>query len=285
MQIEFVKRLSLLCCLGIILFGTVFSVTASEPFALISPTNFWKYNDESVDLGTGWIATNYNDSAWSNGVTAIGFRALNSTNYALPPPNFIHTLPRKVTPTNAGVNIMTFYFRTHFTFTNDPGGMTLTASNLIDDGAIFYINGRELTRVAMPEGPVTWSTVATRGDFIGTNRVPTQTTHGYDVFSVPVDALVKGDNVAAVEVHQVSTTSSTMAFQMELWAEYPTPTFLSITNQPDDVTVEEGRSVTLAAGVSGAGGHYQWYRGPVGQGVAIPASRTSWCAPRTAPSG
>src|ERR1041385_5243059 len=138
--------------------------------ALHTPTDLWKYNDQSIDLGTNWIATGYDDSSWSNGLSTLGFRALNTTNYMLPPPNFIRTLLRKVTPTNGAVNIMTFYFRTHFNFTNNPGSVELTASNLIDDGAIFYLNGRELKRVAMQSGPVSWSTAATRSTLISTNR-------------------------------------------------------------------------------------------------------------------
>src|SRR6185503_7714639 len=65
---------------------------------------------------------------------------------------------RKSTPTNAALNIMTFYFRTHVILASNLSGAILTASNLIDDGAIFYINGREINRVRMPEGPATWST-------------------------------------------------------------------------------------------------------------------------------
>ncbi|HWN93928.1 MAG TPA: immunoglobulin domain-containing protein, partial [Methylomirabilota bacterium] len=294
MDTQFLEKLVRVCFLGIALCAGRFHAAAA-PLALLSPTNLWKYNDQSIDLGSSWIATNYNDSAWSNSLTAIGFRSLNNEDYQLPPPNAIQSTNsiystnyvtnmsvittnvtativsfiRKATPTNAARNIMTFYFRTHFTFTNDPGGMTLTASNLIDDGAIFYMNGRELKRVAMPEGPVAWDTAATRGDLIGTNRAPTLGTHGYDVFSVPIDFLVQGDNVVAVEVHQVSTSSSAMAFQMELWAEFPSPTQLAITNDVVDVTVEEGRRASFQVGVSGAAGRFQWYRQGAG---AIPGA-------------
>jgi len=255
------KAIGTLCFISIVLCAGIFPAAAAAPFALISPTNNWKYNDQSIQLPGDWFTTGYSETTWSNGLAALGFRARNNPNLSLPPPNVINTLLNAKTPTNAALNIMTFYFRTHFTFTNNPGGMTLTASNLIDDGAIFYLNGRELTRVAMPAGPVFWETTATRGDDIGTSREPTVNTHGYDVFTIPVDALVQGDNVAAVEVHQVTTGSTDMGFQMELWAQYPTPTQLIITNQPQDITVLEGQPVSLSAGVSGDGGHYQWYKG------------------------
>lgn len=240
-------------------------IGSAASLAFLTSSNAWKYNDESVDLGTAWLAPGYDDSAWSNGLPALGFRALGSTNYLLPFPNYIRTVPRKNTPTNAARNILTFYFRTHFTFTNKPGDVTLTASNLIDDGAVFYMNGRELTRVAMPIGPVDWSTLATRADDVGTNAVGGVNTHGYDVFSVPVDAVVQGDNVVAVEVHQASSGSSDMVFQMELWADFPVPTQLTITSEPQDVAVEETKTASLRVGVSGGGPHYHWYRQGVGQ--------------------
>lgn len=301
-------------CLALALFCSSLSAVA-ELIPIISPTNVWKYNDESIDLGTNWIAPGYNDSAWSNSPTAIGFRALNNGVYPLPPPNVLrstnhhsfvtnycttnsiypsgfcstsygtvatNTSPivtnitfsigsiiRKNTPTNVTQNIMTFYFRTHVVLQSNLSGAILTASNLIDDGAIFYINGRELERVRMPEGPVNWSTPALSTFLIGTSRTPGPNSYGYAVFSVPVDLLVPGDNVVAVEVHQGSTANASMAFQMELWAEYFAPTFLSITNQPSDIVVEEGNPATLTLGVSGDGAHYQWYRQGTG---AIPGA-------------
>jgi hypothetical protein len=48
------------------------------------------------------------------------------------------------------------------------------------------------------------------------------------------------------------------------------PTPLQITNHPTDLTVEEGHSATLTAGVSGSGAHYQWFK----DGVAIPGATT-----------
>ena len=263
-----------MCGLSIVLFGATFHAAAATQFPFLSPTKNWKYNDESVDLGTAWIAPAYNDSAWSNGVVAIGFAGLNSPNEALPAPNAIHTIPRKNTPTNAARDILTYYFRAHFTLTNSPRGMLLVASNLIDDGAVFYLNGREVGRVAMPDGGVTWDTLATRNDDIGTSRTPTINTHGYDVFDFPIDALVQGDNVMAVEVHQANSGSSDMVFQSELWAVFLDPTFLSITNQPTDLMLEEGKPLKLQVGVSGDGASYQWYykQTPAAAATAIPGA-------------
>ena len=53
---------------------------------------------------------------------------------------------------------------------------------------------------------------------------------------------------------------------MELWADFPTPTQLTITNQPLDVFVEETKPASLQTKVSGSGARYQWYKqgtGPI----------------------
>lgn len=253
------KLLKGIFLIGLAWFSVCLFASADEPFALLSPTNAWKYNDESIDLGTDWIAPNYDDSAWSNGIVAIGFGSANNPNEPLPAPNVIRTIPRKSTPTNANRNIITFYFRTHFTLTNDPGNLALTASNLIDDGAIFYVNGREVNRVAMPEGAASWGTTATRNDDIGTSRTPTSSTHGYDIFAIPEDALVQGDNVMAVEVHQANSASSDMVFQTELWAGPGAPPVIG--TQPEGATVYPGTNITLSVSLANpvyAG--FQWFQ-------------------------
>ena len=106
---------------------------------------------------------------------------------------------------------MTYYFRTHFTlnptFTNAPSGSKIKISSIIDDGAVFYLNGGEIFRLDMPEGAINYSTTATRavGDAIWEGS-----------FTVPRSSLVVGDNVLAVEVHQCDPTSSDVVFGMTL---------------------------------------------------------------------
>jgi hypothetical protein len=102
--------------------------------------------------------------------------------------------------------MLTYYFRTTFNVTNAAGFTALTFSNLIDDGAVFYLNGVEVQRVGMAATPVTYTDFATRtmGD---------ATT--FDVFTLSGDwltNLVTGNNVLAVEVHQINATSSDIVF-------------------------------------------------------------------------
>ncbi len=173
---------------------------ASARVTLLSLNGAWRYDQSGADLGTAWRAPGYNDSAWSNGVSVL---ALETGGVV---PATINTVLRRTNA--AGAFVTNFYFRAHFTVPSNSASLTLIASNVIDDGAVFYLNGAEVYRYNMPTGAITATTLAT--DTVeATNWV---------VFNLPTDALVAGDNVLAVEVHQVNDISSDIVFGMSLTA-------------------------------------------------------------------
>ena len=116
-------------------------VSAQTTITLVEYTNVWKYSATGTDLGTGWRSNSFDDSAWPSGrgilgvesVPAIYTRALFNTTFS----NF--------TPAT-----ITYYFRTHFNFPTNPCGVTLMASNYIDDGAVIFLNGVEMARFRVP---------------------------------------------------------------------------------------------------------------------------------------
>ncbi|MDB6034948.1 MAG: hypothetical protein JWM16_5286 [Verrucomicrobiales bacterium] len=166
---------------------------------LLAVDNVWKYDQSGAELGTAWRNQGYNDASWPSGPGVLGQETA-----TLPAP--IRTTLNLSNASN--VRITNYYFRTHFTVPSNSPSLFLTASNLIDDGAIFYLNGVEVFRYNMPAGPVTATTLATN-TVEATNWV---------VFTMPADALVPGDNVLAVEVHQSTTNSSDIVFGMSLTA-------------------------------------------------------------------
>ncbi|PYL00170.1 MAG: hypothetical protein DME19_06075, partial [Verrucomicrobia bacterium] len=118
----------------------------------INQTQQWRYNASGSDLGTAWKETNFNDSSWPSGLAL--FEGKSGT---------VPDLPEPVRTTlDMGTNITTYYFRTHFNFTGNPGGARLRMRRIIDDGAMVYLNGVEIDRVGMPSGPVAASTFAAR---------------------------------------------------------------------------------------------------------------------------
>ena len=86
--------------------------------------------------------------------------------------------------------------------------MHLVLSLCVDDGAVIYMNGKELGRVNMPLGPVSAETFASQA--IG------DSSEGFYVrLRVPSAELRAGQkNGLAVEVHQAAVTSSDLFFDL-----------------------------------------------------------------------
>ncbi|MBN2129269.1 MAG: lamin tail domain-containing protein [Sedimentisphaerales bacterium] len=157
----------------------------------------WSYEQTGDLPDPSWHEPGYDDSTWPTGAAVLYVE-----NSGLPGP--------KNTPLTLGP--VTFYFRTHFTLDAEPESITqLEMTTLIDDGAVFYLNGQEVLRLGMPEGPVEPDTRADRGVSNAAYEGP---------FVLPTNALLRGDNVIAVEVHQTSSTSSDVVFGMQLDATY-----------------------------------------------------------------
>jgi uncharacterized delta-60 repeat protein len=207
---------------------------ASDPIPAFS--SLWRYEVSGTDLAEEWKEPDYVDFGWPAGPGPFGFES-----DPLPEPL------RTEIPNNQG---WTYYFRTAFVFEMDPHDYEVTFTNLIDDGAVFYLNGRELFRVGMNEGPVDFMTAAGRA--VG-NAV-------FETVTIPGWQFVQGINYLAVEVHQTALTSTDLVFGTHLAPEFYPPSQLAITNEPQDVVILEGQDAVLTVGVSGHGAHYQWYK-------------------------
>jgi hypothetical protein len=144
----------------------------------VSMGGLWKFNNAGVDFGTAWRNPDFDDSGWSNGA-AIFFH----TSAFLPA--LKNTPLNPVQPTS--------YFRTQFIFNGDTSQTHLALSPLLDDGAVIYLNGTEVARVNMPDGSVSFKTLASA--VVGDAALG-------DPIWIPSDSLRLGSNTLAVEVHQ-----------------------------------------------------------------------------------
>jgi hypothetical protein len=163
----------------------------------------WSYNREGKNLGTAWRDVNYDDSKWPTGAQPIGAN----------PGDNSEIIPIRTSigaNNDAGEHITTLYVRGHF---NNPLSSTasviLTLRNTIDDGAVFYLNGVEVSRFIIGASAIAYGTFAT-----GSHEA--STFGGPEVISAA--SLVPGDNVFAAEVHQFDATSSDIVFGAELIA-------------------------------------------------------------------
>jgi lysophospholipase L1-like esterase len=171
----------------------------------------WKYNDTGQDLGTNWVQTNYDDSGWNRGIARLGYGDPATATIVSFGPD----------PTN---KIVTTYFRRSFVV---PWNAVITNLNFRlarAGGAAVWLNGQELFRANLPEGPLAYSTPAL-------SAMTGFTPHIFYPTNIPVSGLATGTNLVAVEIHQSSVTNSTLGFDLELIGSgslLPTPS-LSIT--------------------------------------------------------
>ena len=178
--------------------GFDFSLETSDPTPsaneIVSLGSTWSYLDDGTDQGTAWREPDFDDSGWDSGPAQLGFGEGDEAT----------VITRG--PEGGSTTWTTFYFRHDFNV--DSAGITALEINLRrDDGAIIYLNGTEIVRSNMPAGEVDYQTFAMNAADDGNNLHP---------YRVSTDALVDGENVLAVEVHQVNATSSDLSFDLSL---------------------------------------------------------------------
>jgi hypothetical protein len=103
------------------------------------------------------------------------------------------------------------YFRTRFNFSGDAAHSVLSVQAIIDDAAVFYLNGTELFRLGLPDGPVSYATLANRTVGLAVPEFRELAPRG----------LVQGENVLAVEVHQDSLLSADLTMGLSVTAIVP----------------------------------------------------------------
>ncbi|MCF7972261.1 MAG: lamin tail domain-containing protein [Phycisphaerae bacterium] len=158
----------------------------------------WQYWDLGSEPVGDWKDPGYDDAAWSLGRAQLGYGDGGEATVM----SFGPDSSRKYSA---------YYFRRTFTV-SDPGNIEGLELKLVrDDGAVVYLNGQELLRSNMPAGPITYATTAVSG-------VGGADESNWFAYSTGPDTLVQGENVAAVEVHQISGTSSDISFDLELQA-------------------------------------------------------------------
>ncbi|HAB17813.1 MAG TPA: hypothetical protein DCE44_15335 [Verrucomicrobiales bacterium] len=180
--------------------GTTNIIYHSTPLLAFGAT--WRYLADLPDPGTSWRNTDFNDSTWKSGAGPLGLETSTPYPYPLPVKT---TLP--ITAPN-GTHIKTYYFRTHFQSDAPAVGLTLYATNYLDDGAVYYLNGVRVGALRVSDNPARHDSDATLQPDEGQ----------MEVVPLAADHLRFGDNVLAVEVHQSGNSSSDVMFGLALAA-------------------------------------------------------------------
>jgi len=163
----------------------------------VAYNNVWSYLDTGANLGTFWIPPDFDDSAWPQGPGLLG-KVRNGG-----------TVPEGVrTPLTVISNTRTtYYFRAHFNLPANHGFTAIQLTHLVDDGAVFYLNGAPILSYNMPGGPITATTLALANISDATYQGPV---------NIPLNNFLIGDNVLGVEVHQGTVTSADIIFGLTL---------------------------------------------------------------------
>jgi hypothetical protein len=110
---------------------------------------------------------------------------------------------------------ITVYFRKAFFVASPADVASLRLDVMYDDGFVYYVNGVEGGRAAMPGGTITRTTLSTGHEADNTYL-------SFDATGVK-SALHAGWNTLAVEVHQVAPSSSDLVFDASLVAQVQVP--------------------------------------------------------------
>ena len=187
--------------------AAILALIAAPAFALAQDTLIpraaeWRYLDSATPPGEKWTAPDFADAGWKSGPAPLGYgeRGLGST------------LAFGTDPKNKP---LTAWFRRSFDV-KDPAKLGALGIFLqCDDGAVVYLNGREVARENLPAGEISHTTEAESA----IDSEDEGTVHRH---LVPAkETLRAGVNVIAVEVHQAYASSSDLFLDLELKAWPP----------------------------------------------------------------
>ncbi len=163
----------------------------SEESEIISSGSIWNYNDDDLAIAANWSSPSFDDSLWKAGPSPLGYGGVSNTTIAT---------------TLVGTPITTAYFRKQFEITDPASVISSYLDASLDGGGIFYLNGIEIFRENMADGPVDHTTLSTSDGVEGV----------FDRFEVPTEHLVTGTNTLSIEVHNRSSQSSDMALDIRM---------------------------------------------------------------------
>ncbi len=166
----------------------------------------WSYRKGTSLPPSDWLSVGFDDSSWLTGNSGIGYGDDDDeTVLSDMAGNYTTVYTRKVIHSDGSINITSLALEISF-----------------DDGFVAYLNGQEIARANMPAGQPSFDTLA-NGPVDANDSVV------YDLDSF-INLLGIGDNILAIEIHNVSPVSSDLSFLPRLlvnMAELPVVTITS----------------------------------------------------------
>ena len=175
----------------LVIFSILFSfdLQAAE---IISPSSEWRYFDKGVIDDNQWFNSDFNDTHWPVGKGQFGYGEGDESTIT----SFGNDLNNKP---------LTQYFRRKFELVDLNGLDEVNMRLLVDDGAIVYLNGKEIYRVNVPEG-------------VSFPKRAVNSLIEHVWIQVPLQASLfnNKENTIAVAVYQLSAKSTDLSFDLAL---------------------------------------------------------------------
>jgi hypothetical protein len=160
----------------------------ADPNVMVAAGATWSYLADGTHP-SGWVRSNFNDSAWATGPAELGFGDGDERT----------VIPRR------GLSAL---FRR--TFDADPSAAPYVQLKLnVDDGATVWINGNPVVAENMPTGTIT-ATTRSADPVFGAQE------SDFTTYLLPSSVLVNGTNHIAVSVHQSDSSSADLTFDLSL---------------------------------------------------------------------
>ena len=194
-----------------------------------------------TDYGNTWRDEGFNDAAWSQGASQIGYGDAPRDEVTLVPRVDYNTT---TTGTQSGPVGL---FRARFTLADVNAVAAVSGRVLFDDSCAVYVNGTQVYRHAdlTANAPLT--------EYTETTTVTTRENAEAN-FSVPSALLHNGQNTIAVQVHQHDPLSGDLSFDLRLSATAAGPPEIQWTaaggpyHLTGDVTVPAGTTLIIGPG-------------------------------------
>ena len=169
----------------------------AKSHALVSlKSKGWKYWDKENPPQGEWSALDYDDAQWGTGTAPLGYgdsHIKTEISYGKDQRN-----KRPVA-----------FFRRKFHIAEEAVTAAVVGKMLADDGAVVYVNGKEVFRQNLPAGPLDENTRTK-------NAISAPEEDHHWTFVVDNDHLVIGENILAVRIHQCNAISSDLSLDVEL---------------------------------------------------------------------
>jgi len=212
------------CSLFLLVFGTVLLIPSAPAQETLIPTgSSWRWRKGTNEVSnptSAWRESGYEDSSWLTGAMPFYYGYTNITG--------------GTALSGMRSNYTTLYLRRTFVVADLDALTSLTLSEVIDDGFIIWINGKEVQRYNVNAGEQPYNA----GTPVAIGTAPVQVSTN---FSEWMSFLVPGTNVMAVHLINRNLSSSDLHLDLDLKA-----TLLS-TNPPAITSVSPPPGASLSA--------------------------------------